>query len=137
MSENTIIDKWENEKAIIELHDDGVLYMNLKPGASLTLEDRNNLKKIFHSIPVFTGRIPLLVRMSPFSSIEEHDTRISPNCAETSPIRGVAILVENLAQRLLAQSYSRSFREVFPVEVFGDEEEARAWLYTLDSKNLN
>jgi hypothetical protein len=116
----------ETAVSIITIHDNGVGQMHFKDGIILDVPEQ--MKHLEALIKIANGRkLPFVVTAGKHVNItpEARDNAIM--IEDISPVSATAVVVQNLAYRLIADFYLKINRPKTPYKVFTDQKAAFNW----------
>lgn len=125
-SEVIIANSIEKEFYTVQLRADGIVHVHFKEGTVITVEMQENLAKIYNEITkeprpfIFTG--------GEFVSITKEARLNAIKMEPDTPIASNAIIVRNLAQRIIADYYYKFNKPARPYKVFKNYEEGISWI---------
>lgn len=126
-----IIDIIETEKAEISLLERQIIRLRFKPNVEFKLKDALEVDEAFK---VFSGGIPYKSLVDGRDIFGHITKEAKQHFADNSPLRDLrmaeALVVNHLANRLIAKVYTMVHKPNNPVEVFTDFGQAMAWLKT-------
>jgi hypothetical protein len=114
---------------VIRLGDDGIMYMYMREGYTVEVEDLKELVKI-------TGELgggkkyPNLIKGGIYTSISSEARAYSATTESNLFTLADAFVIRSMAQKLLANFYLKFDKPVSPTRFFDAEKEAIAWLKT-------
>ena len=121
--------KMELDKSIVELTNDGVMCIHIKPDSDVELRDAVLIVEAMGKLGN-QKKYPVLIDAGEFSSVDK-ETRIFAASIESNIYTMAdAIAYCNLAQQLMAQFYLKYNKPTVPTKVFADRDEAMTWLKT-------
>ncbi len=116
----------------VSLRSDGIVHVDFKNDTLITVELQYKLEEIYHSLVsddhafVFTG--------GEFVTITADARKNAIAMEDRVPVRSSAVVVKNLAQRIIADYYYRFNRPKRPYRVFKTFEQAIEWSLELNNK---
>ncbi len=117
----------ENEYATVSYGSDGILYVKIKAGTHVTTEVQDELIKLYNSV-TSGKKVPFLFEGEEFVTVSKDALENSYKLEEQAPLSATALIVKNLAQKILADFYYKFKRPNKPLKVFKNKDEAKKWL---------
>ena len=119
----------ENDQVIVTLRTDGIVHVSFLPNTEITVEFQQVLLDMYNEITggekslfVFDG--------GEFVSITKEARENAVAIEETTPTKASAIVVKNLAQKIIADFYYKVNRPKQPYKVFWQFDKAIEWLHS-------
>ncbi|MBX7093108.1 MAG: hypothetical protein K1X56_00180 [Flavobacteriales bacterium] len=106
---------------------DGIIHVTYLKDAEITVEVKKEHHRFYKEITVF-GPMPMLLKMEDGVSITRDARVYSRKIEDKQPFTATAVLVNNLAYKILANFYANFYRPKKPFKVFDNEEKAIQWL---------
>ena len=119
----------EIEEAIIGLRDDGLMHVYYKPGTEITVPLQLKTYDIFHELTK-GKRIPFMFEGAADCSINKEARENAIRMEDSAPARASAVVVNNTAQKLVADFYYKFNKPKQPFKVVKTFEEGIKWLLT-------
>ena len=115
--------------ADVRLRNDGIIQFLLKPNLTVNLNDAKEI--VVAAGEVGEGKkYPILISAGEYTLVDsEVRAYAASEVANKYTIAG-AIVIKNLAQKLLGNAYIKFNRPVTPTQLFNSETEAVKWLKT-------
>lgn len=123
-TKNTIL-RVENADASVELRN-GIMYVYIKSGTHVTIETQNGFIAMYDQITL--ERKPFLFEGGEFVTVSKEAIDNAYYLEERAPLTATALVVANLAQKILADFYYRFKHPNRPLKVFRTREAAEKWL---------
>lgn len=121
----------DEPEGIFGLRDDGIVHVCLKSGTEINLELQEKMLRIYNQL---TGckKARFVLEAEPYCSItkEARDNAIA--IEELSPMRATAVIVDNIAHKLIAEFYMKFNKPKYPYKVFSKFDEGVSWLLTVN-----
>lgn len=117
----------ENEYATVSYGSDGILYVKIKAGTHVTTEVQDELIKLYNSV-ASGKKVPFFFEGEEFVTVSKDALENSYKLEEQAPLSATALIVKNLAQKILADFYYKFKRPNKPLKVFKNKDEAKKWL---------
>lgn len=117
--------------AEIELLDDGIILLNYKSSYPVELKD---VKEVESALVSFSegGDIYCLMdtsnRFSNFSNEAQNYLSKEASIVKEGKLKCSAVVIDNVANRLLIKFFSRVFKPKFKMKVFSNQKSALEWL---------
>ena len=121
--------KMELDKAIVELTNDGVMCIHIKPDSDVELRDAVLIVEAMGKLGN-QKKYPVLIDAGEFSSVDKETRIFAASIESNNYTMADAIAYCNLAQQLMAQFYLKYNKPTVPTKVFADRDEAMTWLKT-------
>lgn len=134
LDQNHIITQKETEHARVSLRNDGIVHVFFKPNMHMTRELQMELVDMYWEVASFPR--PFLFEAGEFVSISKEARTNALNIEDTSPIGVSAVVVKNLAQRIIADYYYRFNKPKRQIRIFKNSADAISWLLTHDQKEI-
>lgn len=124
-----ILKQGENEHAIIEVCDDGIMYVQLKADMEIGLEEAQAVFEL--SLEVGEGiAFPNLIRLNKLLIPTKEAREFVASEERAVRAKAEAFILNSLPQRIVGNFYLRFNKPPVPSKLFTSEEEALAWLRT-------
>lgn len=117
----------ENEYAAVSYGTDGIVYVKIKAGTHVTTEVQDELIKLYNSV-AGGKKVPFFFEGEEFVTVSKDALENSYKLEKEAPLSATALIVKNLAQKILADFYYKFKRPNKPLKVFKDKELAKKWL---------
>lgn len=126
--EVTIIEKIDLSGASVSLRSDGIIEFFIQHNHTLQVEEA---KSIVHATAQVGGgkKFPLLIRAGNYALVDTEVRKYAASPEANQYTVCSAILVSNLAQKLLGNAYIKFNKPPTPTKLFTDEQQAIQWLY--------
>ncbi len=124
----TLLQQTEIESAILTFEERNLLKIHYKDNIHLELKDVKELNVFYQNLN--SGPMRVLAISGKFMTSTKEAREYAQ--ARNSKAIGEAIVIHSLAQRLIAQFYTRFRKADHPTKVFANEKDARTWLYSLN-----
>lgn len=122
------------ECAEITVIDSGFILLKYKPDYEVEIEDVKELEKVLIEISD-NGDIYCLMdtsgRLNNYSHEAQKFLSNDASIVKQNKIKGSAIVIDNLPNRLLARFFSKFYKPKFPMKIFRNKEDALSWLELL------
>ena len=136
LKEVIVNERIEFDKSFVEFRDDGIVKIILKDGVHMELRDSLDQHRVLIEKKEY---IPFVILVDPgkdtSASKEVRDFSNSHDAAKTTMAQ--AIVVSNLAHRIIANFMKKFYTTKMELRVFTDEQEAVNWLYKYVDKKKN
>lgn len=119
-------------EATVTLRTDNIIIVRYKQNVMLDLELQLRMRRIYHDL-CQGKKLNFIFSADLGFSVTKEARENSELLAESSPIKAYAIIVTNIAYRLIANFYYKINKPKVPYKLFGTQDEAIHWLYTLDT----
>lgn len=120
--------------AEIFLHESGVIILQYKPDYDVELKDVKEVEKAFIELSGDGDIYCLMDTSGRFNNYTNEAQKYLSNEAEIvkrNKLKGSAVIIDNLPNRMLAQFFSRFFKPKFPMKIFSNQSEGLDWLRIL------
>lgn len=116
----------ETSTSILSINDDGVGLMHFKEGANIDIPEQ---MEHFNGIIELTANhpTPFVVTAGEYVNFTKEAKENAPLLEAHSPVNAFAIVIHNLAYRLIASFYFKMQKPKIPYKTFSDTEEAAEW----------
>ena len=119
----------ENDQVIVTLRPDGIVHVSFLPHTEITVEFQEVLLDMYNEVT--GGKKSLFVfDGGEFVSITKEARENAVAIEETTPTKASAIVVKNLAQKIIADFYYKVNRPKQPYKVFWQFDKAIEWLHS-------
>lgn len=116
----------ETSISILSVDDDGVAEMHFKGGVTMDIPTQlEHLKGIIQLTK--NHPTPFIVTADEFVAFTKEAKENAPNMEDQSPVCASAIVVSNLAYRILADFYIKMQKPKIPYKTFPNKEKAIEW----------
>jgi len=120
----------ENDQVIVTLRPDGIVHVSFLPHTEITVEFQQVLLDMYNEVT--GGKKSLFVfDGGEFVSITKDARENAVAIEETTPTKASAIVVKNLAQKIIADFYYKVNRPKQPYKVFWQFDKAIEWLLAI------
>jgi hypothetical protein len=122
----TLIPTIETTVSILTIHETGIGQMHFKD--DIVMEISNQMEHLNGLIEITKGQpTPFIVTTGKRVIISKEARDNGVLIEEISPVNAMAVIVQNLAYRLVADFYLRFNKPKIPYKVFTDQEKAVDW----------
>lgn len=135
IKELAFVDVLDFKKTKVFLREDGIVHVKLKPEQEITLDDFEEIVKAVTELGMAQAQL-ILFQAGYNSSVTPEVRKFAAHPNANFLSRGDAIVVQSLAQRLMANFYIKFNRPSRPTKIFDDVEEATRWLYKVKEDSL-
>lgn len=122
------------DSAEIALLDSGIIVLKYKPDYEVELEDVKQVEQALIELSS-NGDIYCLMdtsgRFNSFSNEAQKFLSREASIVENKKLKGSALIIDNLPNRLLVKFFSSLFKPKFPIKIFSNQEEGLIWLEEL------
>jgi len=120
----------ENDQVIVALRPDGIVHVSFLPHTEITVEFQQVLLDMYNEVT--GGKKSLFVfDGGEFVSITKEARENAVAIEDSTPTKASAIVVKNLAQKIIADFYYKVNRPKQPYKVFWQFEKAIEWLLAI------
>lgn len=123
----TVVETIEFEKSIYEFCDDGLVIITVKDGVHMELEDSKKEHQMLLKKPEYLP-LRVLIKSGINSSVSKEVRDYSNSEEAYKIIRAEALVVNSLAQKIMADFISKFYKIPMNLKIFNDEEKAIRWL---------
>ena len=120
--------------AEIALLDSGIIVLQYKPDYEVELEDVKQVEQAFIELSS-NGDIYCLMdtsgRFNNYTNEAQKFLSKEASIVQNKKIKGSAVVIDNLPNRLLAQFFSKFFKPEFPMKIFSNQDGGKVWLKEL------
>jgi hypothetical protein len=117
----------ELPEAVIRERHDGIIQVTFKEGITLDLDLQIRLHEKYSEI-CKGKRLPFLYNAMDHVTVTKEAKEYAIKIEDTTPVKASAILVNNLAYKLIAEFYQRINKPRKPYKIFRKQEDAVQWL---------
>lgn len=114
------------DRVIIRLREDGIVHVHFKADTTITVELQDEL--VIHYNNITKIKRPFMFTGGEFVNVTKEARKNAITMEKNVPLTASAIVVINLAQRIIANYYYKFTRPKTPYKVFANEEQALLWL---------
>ena len=122
--------------AEISLIESGVVLLKYKPDYEVDLRDVIEVEKAFIEL-TNSGDIYCLMdtsgRFNNYTNEAQKFLSKEASIVKNNKIKGSAVIIDNLPNRILAQFFSKIFKPNFPMKIFSNQKDGLVWLHQLKS----
>lgn len=108
------------------LRSDGIVHIHLKENTMITTEVQVEMERCYNELT--SVKRPFIFTGDEFVAITSEARKNAVAMEERVPISVSAIIVRNLAQRIIADYYYKFNRPLRPYKVFTNKEKAITWI---------
>ncbi len=127
----TILKQLEIEEAIIRLRSDGIVHVHYKKNIIMDVGLQTNMRVMFNDI-TNNKKSKFIFTASEGFSMTKEARENGPKLQENNPILYYAIVVDNLAYKILVNFYLRVFKPKGNYRMVKSIREGVDWLHSLD-----
>lgn len=135
LKELTFVDVLDFKKTKVFLREDGIVHVKLKPEQEITMDDFEEIVKAVTELGMAQAQL-ILFQAGYNSSVTPEVRKFASHPNANFLSRGDAIVVQSLAQRLMANFYIKFNRPSRPTKIFDNVDEATDWLYKLKEEQM-
>lgn len=120
----------EHEKVIVSKRYDSIIHVSFKPNTEITVEFQDELVAMYNQL---TGgeKSLFIFEGGEFVSFTKEARENAITIEDNTPTRASAIVVRNLAQKIVADFYYKINKPKQPFKVFWSFEKGILWLQSL------
>lgn len=123
-----LVKRVEVPEAVIGLREDGIIHVSFTSGTEITVEVQMKLLDVYNNIAGFQKR-KFVFEGGEFVSISKDAMDNAFKIEDEAPLGITAVVIRNLAQKLIAEFYYKVRKPKQPYKVFTDFDKAIAWLH--------
>lgn len=127
-----IIKKIEDPEFIIGLRDDGLMHMYYKSGSVIDVNIQNRVRDAAFSLSG-NKKMPCLFEAGEYVTLTKEARANAIDSEDNFPALASAVIVQNLAYKMIADFYYKINKPKQPFKVFRNIEDAITWLSTYKS----
>lgn len=127
----TILQREEIDEAVISLRSDGIVHVHYKKNSILDVGLQTRMRAIFNRITNHQKSKFIFTAAEGFSMTKEAREN-GPKLQENNPILYYAIVIDNLAYKILVNFYLRVFKPKGNYRMVKSIQEGVDWLHSLD-----
>jgi hypothetical protein len=131
-----IIKKVELENAVVAMRDDGIVHVYFKTNAVLDVKLQMALVDVYIQL-IGDGFAPFIFEAGEFVTVTKEARDNAIIMEENTPVFGSAVVVKNLAQKLIADFYYKVNRPKRPYKVVSTFEKGIQWLHEFKNSDKN
>lgn len=117
----------ENDHAHVTFDDQGIMFVLIKPGTHITPEVQEGFLELYNRVNP-EGKVPFLFEAGEFITVSKEAIDNAYDLEFRAPLSASALIITNLAQKILADFYYKFKKPYKPLKVFRNKEEAIKWL---------
>jgi hypothetical protein len=122
-----ILAKKELKASVVMLRNDGIMEYSIRPNLTMNVSDARDIVDATNELGG-GKKYPLLINAGNFSLVDT-EVRYYASSPEANRFTiASAILVRNIAQKLMGNAYIKFNKPPTPTRLFTDEQEAVRWL---------
>lgn len=115
----------ETNEIIAQLLDNGIIHVFIKPNTEVTVEVQEKMVEAYWQLTSI--KRPFIFEAGPFISMTKEARKNAKVIEGKAPIICTAMIIKNLAQRLIADFYFHLNIKVHPTKIFKQKEDAIKW----------
>lgn len=123
-----LIKRIEVPEAVIGLRDDGIIHVSFVSGTLITVEVQMKLLEVYNNIAEHR-KCKFIFEGGEFVSISKEAMENAFKIEDEAPLGITAVVIRNLAQKLIAEFFYKVRKPKQPYKVFKDFDQAVAWLH--------
>lgn len=120
----------ETDEAILGLRDDGIVHVFYKAHSELDVPLQIKLVNLYDEL-TDGKKARFIFQADEYCTITKEARDNAVNLESRSAVRASAIIVQNVAYKLIADFYLKFNKPKSPYKVFSDFDQAVAWLKTI------
>ena len=128
----TILKEEDIPEASIRLRSDGIVHVHYKKNSVLDVGLQLKMRKIFNEITGHRKSKFIFTAAEGFSMTREARENGPKLQEESNPIKYYAIVIDNLAYKIIVNFYLKVFKPKGNYKLFKSLEEGVEWLHTLE-----
>lgn len=122
----TIVNSIETDEIVVSLRTDGIVHVHIKADTQITLKTQDDMLVIYWQITKI--KRPFIFTGGEFVTVSKEARLNATKMESLTPVAASAIVVQNLAQRIIANYYYKFNKPKTPYRIFKDVEKAADWL---------
>ncbi len=119
----------ETDRLIVSLREDGIVHVYTKDRVTIDIDCQNEMKRLYWEITDIPR--PFIFSSGEFLSLTREAQKNAKTMEKNVPVAASALVVRNVAQKLMADFYYKFDPPNNPLKVFRDFEKGLDWLKTL------
>lgn len=133
-NEIQILKTTETAYTTISLRSDGIIHVHIKDNVVYGLEEQH--ENLYACIDLVNGvKHPFMYTQGEYVTITKESRENSEKISKISPMYPIAIIVQNLAYKLVAEFFLKFHKPKIPMKIFSNEEKAIEWLLNFPKTN--
>ncbi len=116
----------ETNRIVVELRSDGIVHVHIKDRVTIDLDCQSEMKRIYWETTNILR--PFIFTSGEFLSLTREAQKNAKNMENDVPVASSALIVHNVAQKLMADFYYKFDRPKNPIKVFKDFDKGIEWL---------
>jgi aspartyl/asparaginyl-tRNA synthetase len=121
------------KEALVGLRKDGIVHVYYRPHTEINIELQDKMLAIFNEITQ-GNKMPFLFEAGEFCTVTKEARLNAIHMEDRTPTFATAVLVRNLAQKMIADFYYKVNRPRQPFKVVHQKEKGIAWLKSVALK---
>jgi hypothetical protein len=127
--------KIETDRIIVSLREDGIVHVHVKDRTVIDIECQLEMKDSYWK--VVDEQSPFVFTAGDYIKLTKEAQKNAKEMEETVPVGASALIVNNIAQKMLADFYYKISPPKNPLKVFRDFDKGIEWLKALDIKKAD
>lgn len=121
----------ETDRLIVTLRDDGIVHVHMKDRVTIDIDCQDEMKRVYWEITDVPR--PFIFSSGEFLSLTREAQKNAKKMEREVPVAASALVVNNIAQKLMADFYYKFDRPKNPIKVFKDFDKGLEWLKSLEA----
>ena len=128
-----ILKQEETSITTIKLRSDGIVHVHMKDNIVFGLDEQR--EHLYACLQFVNGiKYPFMFTAGDYVNITKEARENAKKIDALLPRIGVALIVENLAYKLIAEFYQKFHKPELPTKIFSSEDKAVEWLLALPKR---
>lgn len=123
------MDRIQNNLFDVALRSDGIMHVHVHDRIEINLDCQNLMKKVYWELTEVPR--PFVFTAGEFISLTREAQKNAKIMEKDTPVVASALVVNNVAQKLMAEFYYKFDRPKYPLKVFKNFDRGIEWLKTL------
>ncbi len=116
----------ETDRINVTLRSDGIVHVHIKDRVTIDLDCQSEMKRVYWEATAVLR--PFIFTSGEFLSLTREAQKNAKNMENDVPVAASALVVHNVAQKLMADFYYKFDRPKHPLKVFKDFNKGIEWL---------
>lgn len=124
----------ETSVTTMKLRSDGVVHVHMKD--NIVFDVTEQLEHLYACVEFVNGiKHPFMFTAGDYVSVTKEARENAKSLEPISPMYAIALVVNNLAYKLIAEFYQKIHKPSQPTKIFSNEEKAIEWLINFPKNN--
>jgi hypothetical protein len=124
--------KIESDRIIVTLRDDGIVHVHIKEKVVIDLDCQKEMQETYWKVA--EKKRPFIFTAGEFISLTKDARKNAKTIEDEVPVSCTALIVKNLAQKILAEFYYKFDKPKNPLKVFSEFDKGIEWLKTISKQ---